>query len=299
MDVPDLSQEVEDLLRQMKPEETFLLFQAISSLVSPVFIWNCLCTRLPLPNVQISAYIPDYEGIIPPLFTWKDSSGDQLHIKRIFDRETLIRILDDIIISSPVSGVKEKTLSLPVDPFLCLLCLSDSFHLAWFQALENHSPVREYINYADINMNNKDPLYLLDKRWFYPAGLAACPINPNEWDDERKKQAISYLIDTGLIIMDESGEDISLSDNGVEMVSSFSPCTVKITSQESSIHADESTITSTHWIIRAREKIVMVLFREKPPNEILITTTGPDMIRSYHQKLIIPGETGRILPEFP
>ena len=161
LDSPDLSQEVEDLLKQMRPAETFLLFQAISSLVLPVFIWDCYCAYFPLSNFQISAYIPDYDGIIPPLLIWKDGSEEQLHIKRVTDRETLIHIIDDIIISDGFSGVKEDTIYLPVDTFLYLLCLSDAFHLSWFQALENHSPFRNYINFNDINIKSKDPFIFL------------------------------------------------------------------------------------------------------------------------------------------
>ena len=47
-------------------------------------------------------------------------------------------------------------------------------------------------------------------------------LKQNEWSDERIKQAISSLINTGLIILDDSGEYISLTDSGVELVSSFS-----------------------------------------------------------------------------
>ncbi|MCX6701135.1 MAG: hypothetical protein NTV68_14675 [Methanomicrobiales archaeon] len=300
LDSPDISEETDNWLKKSQPEDNILIAQVVSSLVAPVYVWDSILNDGSLRVQQLTAVIPDYDGVIPPLLIWKDTSGDLVNIKRVEDIRTLVNLCDDTIL--PHSGPGSTTglwIMLPIDAFLCLLRVADCVHLSHFQALITHTPPKKTITIDDICRFFSDILYLRDTRWAFPAGLSTCTSTPDGWNDERMNQALSHLVHAGLFEKHESGNEISLSPEGKVVINLFSPNVLRIISQESSRNAESSVINSAHWIIWWEGGTATVQFGKMTPSKVLIASADMDSLRSYHQELINPVEHERTISVYP
>jgi hypothetical protein len=298
-DTQDISGLLTEWRNSLNTEKQFLINQAVSSLVAPVYVWEITSNRFAYPSQQITAVIPDYEGVIPPLLTWKDVSGNMVYIKRVEDTSTLIELCDDTIQPASKFETGNFLVTFPKDIFLGLLRVSDCFNLSWYQSYIRHLPARPTVDIDEIYNFNSDAIYIRDIRCMFPAGLTSGSSDPKEWNIERMAHALSFLTKAGYFSFDESKNTISLSPEGRELVSLFSPNSLRIVSHESSIHTDSSTIVSAHWILKKEEIMVMVQFGILPSSEVIIRSVDEGSIRSYHRSMICPEEKGRSLPDFP